>query len=661
MGCDGTRPLLRGDSRGDRIDDLGEQTLPLGKMYEAIERSRRGANQVKREEPVMVVIGNPPYADKAGGTAPWVEKSGAGKDAPGLKAFRKAGNGRREYVLSNKYVYFWRWATWKVFDAHPGHPSGVVAFVCSAGFLAGPGFAGMREYLRRTADEGWIVDLTPEGHQPPVNTRFFRENQQPICVAVFIRRGSPDPEIPARVHRTFVEGSVNDKADALTGLTIKDARWQQCVTDWDAPFDLGESETWTSMPSLTDLMPWAVPGVKPNRTWVYAPEPETLRERWAKLIQAPRTEKPALLKETGDTEVETEKAQTPGMAERVGTLGAETGPCPSLRRVAHRSFDRKWVIPDARLHDRPRPPLWYTHSDEQIFVVEQHAHPVTAGPALVFSSLIPDMHFHSGRGGRVLPVYRDARATSPNVSPGLLDHLSRMLKYVVTAEDLVAYLAAVTSHPGFTCRFAGELKQPGVRIPLTASPALWHEAVNLGQEVLWLHTYGERFANPDAGRPAGTPRMESDRPTVQLGIPDTPDRMPERIRYDEPKRALHVGDGVIAPVSPEVMTFEVSGMPIVKHWFGYRKKAPVGTRSSPLNDIIATTWTPAMTTELLDLLNVLGRCVALAPKQDTLLTTILDRPLITVHDLVSTGILPVPNSAKKAPKPDHHDGLFDDS
>ncbi len=646
----------------DTLDDPDAQTLPLGRMYEAIERSRRGANQVKREEPVMVVIGNPPFADKARGTAPWVEKSRAGKGAPGLKAFRKVGNGRREYVLSNKYVYFWRWATWKVFDAHPGHSSGVVAFVCSAGFLSGPGFAGMREYLRRTADEGWIVDLTPEGHQPPMKTRFFRGNQQPICVAVFIRRGSADPDTPARVHRTFVKGRVSEKVDALAHLTIDNATWQQCVNDWDAPFEFGESAAWTSMPSVTDLMPWAVPGVKPNRTWVYAPEPDTLRERWKTLIRAPQDEKPMLLKETNDTRVSSEKAQILGMAEHVGTIGAETGPCPSLRRVAHRSFDRKWVIPDSRVHHRPSPSLWYTHSDKQIFVVEQHAQPITGGPALIFSSLIPDMDCFMGHhGGRVLPLYRDARATSANISPGLLDHLSRQLKCKVAADDLVAYLAAITAHEGFTRRFAEELKRPGVRIPLTRHRALWREAVNLGQEVLWLHTYGERAVDPDAGRQARAPRMESDPPVVQVRIPDTPDRMPESIRYDEPNRALHIGDGIIAPVSPEVMKYEVSGMPVLKHWFGYRKKRPDGTRSSPLNDIVATSWTPAMTTELLDLLNVLGRCVVMERKQDALLARIVAGSLITVNDLTSAGIIPVPNSATKMPKPNHEADLFGDT
>jgi hypothetical protein len=145
-----------------------------------------------------------------------------------------------------------------------------------------------------------------------------------------------------------------------------------------------------------------------------------------------------------------------------------------------------------------------------------------------------------------------------------------------------------------------------------------------------------------------------------VGIPDTPDRMPETIRYDEPSRALHVGDGIIAPVSPEAMAFEVSGMLVVKHWFGYRKKNPDGTRSSPLNDIVATTWTPAMTTELLDLLNVLELCAALTPKQDELLAKIVSGPLVTIDDLVSSGVMPVPISATKMPRLDYQVDLFDE-
>ena len=89
---------------------------------------------------------------------------------------------------------------------------------------------------------------------------------------------------------------------------------------------------------------------------------------------------------------------------------------------------------------------------------------------------------------------------------------------------------------------------------------------------------------------------------------------------------------------------------VVKHWFGYRKKNPSGNRKSELDHIVATSWTPAMTTELLDLLNVLGRCVTLQPRQAKLLDEIMKAPQITVADLEDAGVLPVPTAAAKAPK-----------
>ena len=42
-----------------------------------------------------------------------------GQGRPPLDDFRHPGNGRYEHALKNLYVYFWRWATWKVFEA-PG-------------------------------------------------------------------------------------------------------------------------------------------------------------------------------------------------------------------------------------------------------------------------------------------------------------------------------------------------------------------------------------------------------------------------------------------------------------------------------------------------------------------------------------------------------------
>ncbi|MGP3953585.1 type ISP restriction/modification enzyme [Streptomyces sp. 7N604] len=70
-----------------------------------------------------------------------------------------------------------------------------------------------------------------------------------------------------------------------------------------------------------------------------------------------------------------------------------------------------------------------------------------SGPGLVFSALIPDMDYFNNRSGCVRPLYRNAAATAPNVAPGLLPLLNRRLGIPVIPEDLLAYIAAVVSHP----------------------------------------------------------------------------------------------------------------------------------------------------------------------------------------------------------------------
>ncbi|KWW99053.1 N-6 DNA methylase [Carbonactinospora thermoautotrophica] len=626
-----------------------EAWLPL--EYAPIATSLRKANQVKRDEQVRVVIGNPPYGDRAKGLGGWIETGPEDPErnpAPPLDAFRAAGKGRYEYVLSNLYVYFWRWATWKVFDAHPDEPTGVVAFITTSGYLGGPGFAGMREYLRRTADEGWIVDLSPEGHQPDVATRVFRAVQQPICIGVFARYGPPAPDRPAVVHHLAVSGSRAEKFARLAKVGLDDPAWADCPTGWQDRFLPAAAGGWPDYPALGDLMPWAAPGVKPNRTWVYAPDPETLRQRWARLVTAPREQRRVLLKETQGRTIDSRVEQVTGLCDRVEPVAETAGPGAEPVPVGYRSFDRQWLLPDNRLIDRIRPELWRVRGDRQVFVTEQHAEPLDAGPGLTFSAFVPDMHHYNGRGGRVLPLFRDPDSRVPNLAPGLMELLAARLGVAVDAEDVLAYVAALVAHPGYTERFYAELRTPGVRVPLTADPALWAEAVALGREAVWLHTYGERYADPAAGRPAGPPRLaEGERPQVLTPIAKNEQDMPDTIGYDAASRTLLVGTGRITPVPPEVWAYEVSGMKVVRKWFGYRKKNPSGRRSSPLDDVNPTTWRRRYTDELIDLLNVLGRLVKLEPHQADLLARVCAGPLVTVPELEEAGVLPVPAKARR--------------
>jgi hypothetical protein len=190
-------------------------------------------------------------------------------------------------------------------------------------------------------------------------------------------------------------------------------------------------------------------------------------------------------------------------------------------------------------------------------------HSPTSGPAITVTGLIPDLrHYEGSFGGRAFPLWANSAATEPNTRPTILTWLSEIYGRAISAEDVIAYLAAVAANPAYTARFAPNLVQPGLRIPLTGDPDLFDEAVELGREVIWLHTFGERFADPAAGRPARPPRLAQGAPRIPAdgAIPSDPEHMPDTISYDAANR--HCGSDAVASTTSRrrsgLMKFQAS-------------------------------------------------------------------------------------------------------
>jgi Type ISP C-terminal specificity domain len=216
------------------------------------------------------------------------------------------------------------------------------------------------------------------------------------------------------------------------------------------------------------------------------------------------------------------------------------------------------------------------------------------------TAFIPDKHHYKGSfGGRVYPLWADAQATQSNVRAEILQALAKALGAAVSAEDLVAYIAAVMAHPGLTARFRDDLVRPGLRVPLTADKTLFDEAVALGREVVWLHCYGERFVDSAAGRPKGPPRLaKGAAPFIPAdgAIPGAPEPLAQTMDYDGAKRRLVVGKGFVENVTPAMRAYEISGKNVLDQWFSYRRrdrtKPLIGDKRppSPLEKIQPDGW-----------------------------------------------------------------------
>lgn len=484
--------------------------------------------------------------------------------------------------------------------------------------------------MRRTFDELWIIDLEGDNRGARRTENVF-DIQTPVAIAIGIRYGDGDSGTPADVWYTRLEGSRETKLAALAEIgRLSDLDWLPCFSGWQNPFvpiGVGDYFSW---PLLTDVFPWQHSGVQVKRSWPIAENENVLRKRWTGLLRS--SNRQHAFKETRDRKIANRYSDAVGHSKSLPPLASlgEDGQPSSIVRFAFRSLDRQWLIADARLIDFPRPSLWASASDRQLYLTSLLSDSLGSGPAAVVAANVPDLHHYRGSfGGKdVIPLWRDAEATEANVTQGLPDRLEAVLGQPVSPDDLFAYCYALLGSASYAERFSEELAIPGPRLPMTKDTALFRQGVALGRELVALHTYGERFADalPGGQVPRGAARS-------WIGIPSTMEGYPETFHFDEATQELHVGAGRFGPVAPAVWNYSVSGLQVVKSWLGYRRRRRAGRASSPLDQIRPEVWTLAMTQELLALLWTLEATIDREPKLHALLDAVVQGPLFTASEL----------------------------
>ncbi|ROR74425.1 type ISP restriction/modification enzyme [Bogoriella caseilytica] len=648
-----TAPLLGEKNPG--------QLALLSDEAQAISHEQQRSSAVKRHDtPIRVIIGNPPYsrgsrAEGIGGLTDdarpnivlQAHNTGEGDKASLLEDFTKDTPGGQVKNLYNSYVYFWRWAIWKACEQRDAGP-GIVSFITSSSFLRGPGFAGMRKHMRERFEELWIIDLGGEGRGAHKEENVFAI-QTPVAIVTGIQRQGrrTGKRAPATVRYHRIDGTASEKLatlDTLHALDEDDTTWQIASKEWTASFipeGAGEFFTW---PSLLDIFPWQHSGAQYKRKWPIAASPETLSTRWEELYRAGKPDG-GLFRETGDRKVSKPGVQDVITGEKLPAFDSDKGRTSMMKpiRYGYRSFDRQWCFPDARMADRMRPELWQSYSNRQLYITTLTSTRLGTGPVVTVSAHVPDLDFFRGSFGakNVIPLYRDFEATTPNITSGLLDTLTAELGTTVTAEDLAAYAFALTGTGAFYERFKEDLTESGARLPLTKDTDLFTRTASFGRGLLALATFGERFRTPNRYG-AVEPWTIHGQATLAVATPPNPEAYPERFSYDDSRRVLKVGDGEFHSVAPEVWNYQVSGMPVVKSWLGYRMKNPAGKSSSPLDKIQAERW--EFDLELLELLRTLEQM--LAAEQEA--ASLLDQ--ITASDLFTVAELPEPADWERKPR-----------
>jgi predicted helicase len=181
------------------------------------------ANHIKRDTPVMCVIGNPPYSGISSNNGEWISKL-----IEDYKYIDGEHFNERKHWLNDDYVKFIRYG--QHFIEKNG--SGILAFINPHGFLDNPTFRGMRWHLLKTFDKIYTIDLhgnskkketAPDGS---ADINVF-DIQQGVSINIFVKTGKKSNNELSKVYHHDLFGQREFKYDFLANNTLQTVSYKE--------------------------------------------------------------------------------------------------------------------------------------------------------------------------------------------------------------------------------------------------------------------------------------------------------------------------------------------------------------------------------------------------------------------------------------------------
>ena len=535
------------------------------------------AAEIKRDKPIMVVLGNPPYSVSSANKGEHIERL--------MERYKAAVRGERNIQpLSDDYIKFIRFAHDRI--ERTGY--GVIGMITNHSYLSGLIHRGMREELLKSFSEVYILNLhgsallgetAPDGSK---DENVF-DIRQGVVIALYVKK--PGHDGAARVNYADLWGLRRDKYRWLVDTDADSTEWQ--ALEPVAPYFffvpkdfelLSEYEQgWT----VAHIFPTNTVGVVTSRDRIvtdFGAEP--LRARIATL-----RDKTVLDSQVAEA-LSLKDTSTWKLREARASLFGDQAWHTHFTHCLYRPFDvRSMYYHDALIERSRRETM--THMlrrnvglvcTRQI-TVPPFNHVTVANRIVEYKCASTDrncylfpLYLHSTRehtGGTLFAAEGVTR--EPNLSPAFIAEMERRLGMTFVPdgkgdleatfgpEDVFNYIYALLHSPTYRERYAEFLKIDFPRVPLTTDRDLFAALADRGHELVGLHL----MESPQLDR-------------LITGFPVVGDNQVERVRYSEPRldddgnqlagRVYINKTQCFEGVSPKVWEFRVGGYQVCHKW-----------------------------------------------------------------------------------------------
>ena len=473
----------------------------------SMEAESARADNVKRDRPVMVVLGNPPYSGHSANKGRWISQQ---LDAfkQGVPELKKPGQAK---WLSNDYVKFIRFAQRRIELTGEG----ILGFITDNSYLDGPTFRGMRRSLMETFDDIYILDLhgnslkqekAPDGG---TDKNVF-DIRQGVAIALFVKKGHSEKGL-ARVRHAERWGERADKYAWLEENDVGSMPWTELPAVAPEHFYFPRNEGRLS--EYRDNT-WPIPQIfSPNGD--PAPGIVTTHDQFA--ISWDRDEAIAKVERLLATASEDEArsiwrlcSQDQWQYERAKNELRPGGWKAQVRPILYRPFDTRVTVydPNVAVHRRERI-MRHMLAEFNLSLGTVRNRQIDSDWQHVFvSSTLSTHHTVSVKEvNHFFPLYlyptdeeqERGIEVRPNLDKGFVDAVGEAtgltfkpdgpgdLEATFGPQDVFHYIYGILHSPGYRTRYADFLKSDFPRIPLTQNQELFTQLIALGRRLTELH------------------------------------------------------------------------------------------------------------------------------------------------------------------------------
>lgn len=460
------------------------------------------ANEIKVKEPVLIVMGNPPYNSKSQNNKNFILEL--------LQEYKKNLN-ERKINLNDDYIKFIRYAQCKIDGYNSGDTKieslkkGIIGIITNNSYLDGISHRQMRKSLLETFDEIYILNLHGNSIKGETDKNVF-DIRVGVSIALFVKKQTKSNKIGKLFYFSTLDNNIfyrKDKFNFLEKNNLKSINWKKLKPKkpnyWFVERDLSLEKSYNKFWSLKEIFKMYSSGIqtKRDRITIHFSKKslKELKNNFLKLSENELKEKYSL-----------ENGRDWSIKNAIEDLKTND----NIQKIDYRPFDFRFTFlskKSKKFIAYPRYKIMkHFENKENIGLCFSRIWDLKKNYTGFFvTKFISDVHFSNGQT-YVAPLYiynekfnklDTVEEKSVNFTKEFQKYFYKKYKEYKKPEEILSYIYAVLNNPNYRKKYFEFLKSDFPKIPFVNDEKIFDKLSKIGKKLIDLHLLKTKLSIKD--------------------------------------------------------------------------------------------------------------------------------------------------------------------